>query len=103
MTEDEFEYKWDNYEFDDEYSEYIMNNCHGERIICNGDTLIQAMEDGYLYEAFKETKVTKPKEIMQTTVPSSTGGTITYTKTGLIHKAGNAYSGKIAATETKAK
>ena len=36
-----------------------------------------------------------------TTIPSSTGGTITFTKTGLIHKAGNAYSGKIAQQEAK--
>jgi hypothetical protein len=38
-----------------------------------------------------------------TTQPSSTGGTITYTKTGLIHSAGKAYSGKIAAQESKQK
>ena len=31
-----------------------------------------------------------------TQVPSSTGGTITYTKTGLIHSAGKAYSGETA-------
>ena len=37
----------------------------------------------------------------QTTKPSSTGGVITYTKTGLIHSAGKAYSGKIAAQESK--
>ena len=37
------------------------------------------------------------------TIPSSTGGTITYTKTGLIHKAGSAYSGKIAQQEAKQK
>lgn len=34
-------------------------------------------------------------------VPSSSGGTITYTKTGLIHTAGTAYSGKIAQVESK--
>jgi hypothetical protein len=34
-------------------------------------------------------------------IPSSTGGTITYTKTGLIHKAGKAYSGKVAESESK--
>lgn len=39
---------------DDQYAEYIMNNCHGERIICNGDTLIVAMEQGYLADAFLE-------------------------------------------------
>jgi hypothetical protein len=40
---------------------------------------------------------------MNKTVKSSTGGTITYTKTGLIHKAGGTYSGKIAAQEAKQK
>ena len=34
-------------------------------------------------------------------IASSTGGTITFTKTGLVHKAGTAYSGKIAALEAK--
>jgi len=34
-----------------------------------------------------------------TKVPSSTGGTIEYTKTGLIHHAGKVYSGKLAAVE----
>lgn len=38
-----------------------------------------------------------------TKIPSSTGGTITFTKTGLIHTAGTAYSGKIAAQESKQK
>ena len=36
------------------------------------------------------------------TIPSSTGGTITYTKTGLVHKAkSGAYSGAVAAKESK--
>jgi hypothetical protein len=34
---------------------------------------------------------------------SSTGGTITHTKTGLIHSAGKAYSGKIASQEAEQK
>ena len=38
-----------------------------------------------------------------TTIPSSTGGTITFTKTGLIHTAGKAYSGKAAEAEAKKK
>jgi hypothetical protein len=38
-----------------------------------------------------------------TQVRSSTGGTITYTKTGLIHTAGTSYSGKIAQQEDKSK
>ena len=36
-----------------------------------------------------------------TSIPSSTGGTITFTRTGLIHTAGKAYSGKMAALEAK--
>ena len=51
------EQKFENGELDDEYAEYIMNNCHGERMICNGDMLICAMEDGYLSEAFLESYV----------------------------------------------
>jgi hypothetical protein len=38
---------------------------------------------------------------MKHTETSSSGGTITYTKTGLIHKSGNAYTGKQAAAEAK--
>ena len=38
-----------------------------------------------------------------TKIPSSTGGTITFTKTGLVHRAGSAYSGKIASQEAKQK
>jgi hypothetical protein len=38
-----------------------------------------------------------------TQVKSSTGGTITYTKTGLVHSAGKAYSGKLATEEAKKK
>jgi hypothetical protein len=34
-------------------------------------------------------------------IPSSTGGLIIFTKTGLIHKAGKAYSGKVAEAEAK--
>ena len=38
---------------------------------------------------------------MQKTITSSTGGTIKFTATGLIHTAGKAYSGKLAAIEAK--
>lgn len=37
-----------------EYAEYIMENCHGDRLICNGDTLIRAQEDYYLWDDFLE-------------------------------------------------
>jgi hypothetical protein len=35
-----------------EYGEYIMEHCHGERSIGNGDALICAMEEFYLWEEF---------------------------------------------------
>jgi hypothetical protein len=44
----------DELSYSSEYAEYIMDNCHGERVICNGDTLIQAQEDFYLWEEFLE-------------------------------------------------
>jgi len=37
------------------------------------------------------------------TYKTHTGGTVTITATGLIHKAGNSYSGKIAQVEDKKK
>lgn len=33
-----------------EYAEYIMR--HGDRICCNGDMLLELMEEGYLFEEF---------------------------------------------------
>jgi len=34
------------------YAEYIMEHSAGDRIICNGDTLLDAMEDNYLWEDY---------------------------------------------------
>ena len=42
MTEDQF----------DDYQEYIMDNADGECMICNGETLLEAAEAGYLLEEF---------------------------------------------------
>jgi hypothetical protein len=39
-------------EYCPEYSEYLMANVTTEAVICNGDTLIKAMENGILYEEF---------------------------------------------------
>ena len=44
-----------------------------------------------------------PMGFKSKSIPSSTGGTITFIKGGLIHSAGKAYSGKIAAQEAKEK
>lgn len=35
-----------------EYAEYLMANITDEAVICNGATLIQAQENGILYEEF---------------------------------------------------
>lgn len=40
--------------YSDEYSSYIMERAGGDRLICNGDALTQAMEDGYLWDEFIE-------------------------------------------------
>lgn len=40
--------------YSDEYSSYIMERASGDRLICNSDTLTQAMEDGYMFEEFIE-------------------------------------------------
>lgn len=44
----------DDMQYSPEYAEYIMEHSKGDRIICNGDTLTQAMEDGYLFKEFSE-------------------------------------------------
>ena len=40
---------------------------------------------------------------MQKSFTTATGGTVTFTATGLIHKAGKAYSGATAQAEAKQK
>lgn len=56
-TLEEFEEAFDDMCLDEEYAEYIMANCHGDRIIGNGDALVIAMEEGYLYEDFRDTMI----------------------------------------------
>ena len=60
MTYEEFDERFENdNDLYERYMEYIMENCHGERIICDGDSLIVAAEEGYLYEAFREDWIEK--------------------------------------------
>lgn len=56
---EEFDKKYDNdYDLQDLHMEYILENYDPEeRIICNGDTLIEAHEAGYLYEEFRESYI----------------------------------------------
>ena len=43
----------DDLSYSPEYAEYIMENCDpSEVIICDGDTLLNAMENGYLWNEF---------------------------------------------------
>ena len=44
----------DDLQMSSEYADYIIENAGGERVICNGDTLIIAMEEGYLWKEFLE-------------------------------------------------
>jgi len=48
----EIEEQFEQGDFDSEYAEYIIAHSCGDRVICNGNTLIIAMEDGYLREEF---------------------------------------------------
>ena len=45
--------------YDTEYAEYIMEHSPGDRIICDGDMLIIAMEEGYLYDDFVDFMIEK--------------------------------------------
>ena len=36
----------------EEYADYIMENNSSDRVICNGDALLCAIEDGYLFDEF---------------------------------------------------
>jgi hypothetical protein len=47
----------DDLAFSAEYAEYIMANSGGDRIVCNGDTLLKAMEDQYLFTDFLKSLV----------------------------------------------
>lgn len=39
-------------EYDEQYAEFIMEHSKGERVICNGDTLLEAMEACYMIYEF---------------------------------------------------
>ena len=42
----------DDLQYSDAYAEYIMEFSKGDRSICNGNTLLEAMEEGYLFDEF---------------------------------------------------
>ena len=42
--------------YSNEYAEFIMEHGKGDRVICNGHLLLEAMEDGYLFDEFLESQ-----------------------------------------------
>lgn len=46
----------DELQFSPEYATFIMDNAGGDRVICNGDTLLDAQQDGYLFVEFLESR-----------------------------------------------
>ena len=54
MNDDQFEEAMDNGDLDEQYAEFIMENSRGDRIISNGNSLVIAIENGYMYEQFRD-------------------------------------------------
>ena len=42
--------------YSSDYAEFIMEHSKGDRVICNGHLLLDAMEDGYLFDEFLESQ-----------------------------------------------
>jgi hypothetical protein len=58
MNREEIEIAFDNGDLDEEYSAFIMDNADpSEWPICDGDSLIIAMEHSYLAEEFMDSLV----------------------------------------------
>ena len=52
MRRAKLEYEVSEGDYDAEYADFIMEHSAGERIVCNGDTLIAAMESGDYFDRF---------------------------------------------------
>lgn len=55
MTSDQFDAAFEAFALETEYGQFIMAN--GDRPIGNGDMLLAAMEDLYMYEDFRASLV----------------------------------------------
>ena len=66
MTYDEFDENYINqFWLPNYHMNYIMENGDlSERAICNGDSLIEAAEAGYLYEEFRDYWIEKNRWVM---------------------------------------
>lgn len=53
MTSEEFDRRFETYDLDAEYADYILAHAQGDRVIPNGDALIDAMDEEYLLEEFR--------------------------------------------------
>lgn len=42
--------------YSEEYADYIMKHCGGDRVICNGDALTEAQESHYLFDEFLQSR-----------------------------------------------
>ena len=63
MTYEQFDEKYaDQWQIANYHMNYIMENGDpSEYTICNGDTMIEAVESGYLYEEFRDYWIEKEK------------------------------------------
>lgn len=62
MTNNEFENAFDLGYLDDEYFEFIMNHADAdEKVISNGDALLEAYESLYLFDEFRQSKIKTAK------------------------------------------
>ena len=51
------ENKVDDLIYSSEYAEFIMTQANqGERVICNGHMLLEAQEDGFMFDEFLKSK-----------------------------------------------
>lgn len=54
MTIDEFESKIDDLSLMEDYQSFLTEAADGTRWICNGDDLVNAWEDEYRFDEFRE-------------------------------------------------
>lgn len=63
LTNDQFDEAYEsNYDLQDEHMTFILTNNDGTRMICDGDSLIEAQEAGYMYEEFRAAYILKAME-----------------------------------------
>jgi hypothetical protein len=56
MRDDNSQQQFEQDQYEQQYAEYIMEHCAGDRVISNGNDLLKAVEEGYLYTEFINSK-----------------------------------------------